>query len=127
MGKNKKVSNSDTKQTDLTTEDSDTEQESGSETQNDESKKEKAGTVFAYIGPELPNSRLKSNAIIIGTYGEVTEHYKDIIEDYPQVATLIIPVSELSAARKKIKSGGNLLNNYCKEIAETIKMKGEIK
>jgi hypothetical protein len=72
---------------------------------------------FIYVGPSLPAGRLKSNTILEGTHKEITEHYKDAIELYPNVARLIIPVSELSTALERITKSGNLMNKYCTDIA----------
>jgi len=82
-------------------------------------------TNFVYIGASLPNGRLKSNTVLIGTYAEITEYYKEAIELYPPVAKLIVPVSQLAESREKAKKGGNLIHKYCQEVADLITPKGE--
>jgi len=80
---------------------------------------------FVYIGPALPNGRLKSNTILSGTYAEITEYYNDVITLYPKIARLIVPVVQLAESREKVQKSGNLLYNYHQEIAAAIAPKGE--
>ena len=82
-------------------------------------------THFAYVGVSLPNGRLKSNAVLCGTYAEITEYYKETIALYPGLEKLIVPVSRLAESREKIKNGGNLFNKYNQDIAAAIKAKAE--
>jgi len=82
-------------------------------------------TKFTYVGPSLPGGRLKSNTILEGTYAEITEYYKEAIELYPNVANLIVPVSQLAESRVKIKKSGNLMYNYYTEVDDAIKPEGE--
>jgi len=121
------------KQNDKTVSDSDTKTpaaeavntETAPAVPTDAAPKNEGATTFAYIGPALPNGRLKSNTILVGTHAEITEYYKETIELYPSVAKLIVPVSRLAESREKAEKSGNLLNKYCQEVAEAIKPKGE--
>jgi len=79
---------------------------------------------FVYVGTALPGGRLKSNTVLVGTYAEITEYYKDVIKEYPGVAKLIVPTARLAESREKVQKSGNLLNKYYQEIAEAIKAKG---
>ena len=80
---------------------------------------------FAYIGPALPNSSLKSNAILVGSLKELKEYYKDDIAKYPQVGSLIVPVSRLAKLREQTQRSGNWFYTCYNEVVETIIMKGD--
>jgi hypothetical protein len=80
---------------------------------------------FAYIGPSLPGGRLIGNALLCGTYGQITEYYGDVIAEYPDIASLIVPVSGLAESRKKAQKGGNLVNEHYKRVAAAIKAKAK--
>jgi len=82
-------------------------------------------TSFAYVGVSLPGGRLKSNTILHGTYAAILEYYKEVIELYPGVEKLIVPVVKLAEAREKLRSGGNLLNKYNQDVIAAIKTNTE--
>ena len=82
-------------------------------------------TRFVYIGAALPQGKLQSYKVLIGTYAEITEYYKETIAEYPGVEKLIVPAERLAESREKAQKSGNLLYKYCQEVAETIKAKGE--
>ena len=82
-------------------------------------------TNFAYIGPSLPGGGLKSNAVLAGTYEQITDYYKEAIELYPGIEKLFVPASRLADSREKVKAGGNLISKHYQEVAAAIKTKGE--
>lgn len=88
-------------------------QEAGNE------KKPAASKCFVYIGPTLPNGRLKGNAIFSGSREEVTAHLAGVLEDYPLVNDLIIPVEELAEQRVKVSTPGNYINKCFKDVIAT--------
>jgi hypothetical protein len=79
---------------------------------------------FVYIGPALLGGKLKSNTVIRGTYAEITEYYKEVIAECPNVAKLIVPVARLADSREKAQKSGNVLYQYCQEIAAAITAEG---
>lgn len=82
---------------------------------------------YVYIGPNLPSgAKLTANAIISGTKDQINGYYKDVIEQYPNVEKLIIPVARLAESREKIKAGGNALSKYYNDLAAQIKQKGAV-
>lgn len=73
-------------------------------------------TNYVYIGPSLPGAKLMNNAVISGTRKGISEYYKDVIEKYPNVDKLIVPVDKLSESRAKISAGGNVLSKYYNDL-----------
>ena len=61
--------------------------------------KYKGATRFFYIGE--PFGRLRKNTVLIGTYEQVVEHYKDEISKNAIIAKLIVPVSNFSQIKNK--------------------------
>lgn len=86
--------------------------------------KELDGGKYVYIGPSLPNEGLITNTIISGEKKEIVEYYKDIIERFPNVSRLIVPVERLADCRTKIRSSGNVMNKYYNDLVEQIRQKG---
>ena len=83
--------------------------------------------VYVYIGPNLPSgAKLMANAIISGTKEQINGYYKDVIEQYPNVEKLIVPIGRLAESREKIKVGGNALSKYYNDLQEQIKQKGDV-
>ena len=80
---------------------------------------------FVYVGPSLPNGRLKNGTVLIGSRKEITEYYKEAIELFPPVAKLFVPVAKLAESREKTQKSGNLIYKHCQEVAAAIKAKGE--
>jgi hypothetical protein len=86
-----------------------------------EGENQKASKCFVYIGPTLPNGRLKGNAIFSGSREEVTAHLADVLEIYPLVNDLIIPVEELAEQRVKASTPGNYINKCYKDVVAAAK------
>lgn len=82
--------------------------------------------LFVYAGPSLPRGRLKENAVFNGTFEDVKAYLADVIEDYPLVARMIIPVERLSAFHVKVKTPGNLAHKYYNDIVSTMNGKKEV-
>jgi hypothetical protein len=76
--------------------------------------------IFAYIGPALPNGKVKQNAILQGTFTQVTAYLAEEIEKCPQIAKLIVPVAQLSTASARTKKRGNILNKYYAEAVSAL-------
>lgn len=100
---------------------------SDSDTKATEKKADDGVRHFIYIGPSLPGGRLQKNAVLRGTHSEITAYFQSAIDEFPQVAKLIIPVGKLKELGAKTQTSGNLMYNYYQEITAEIKAKGEEK
>lgn len=75
---------------------------------------------YIYIGPKLPAGKLKSNAIFIGTRQAIKTELAAVLEEYPLVDRLIVPVEQLAEKKDKVRTAGNILNKYYSDIVSTI-------
>lgn len=81
---------------------------------------------FVYIGPSVPNGSLARNSIFSGEIGKIEKHLSSVLEKYPKVKNLIVPISQLAAASKEIEKTGNALYRYYEElVAEFRKENGQ--
>lgn len=69
-----------------------------------------------YIGPTLPKAALKKNSIFDGTEKEIKAHLQPVIEKFPLVEKMLVPVSELAEKKDKVRTAGNVLNKYYSDI-----------
>lgn len=81
---------------------------------------------FAYIGPTLPNGRLKENSLFRGTRADVNAYLADVLERYPQAAHLIVPTSRLAAFSVKVKTPGNIAHKYYNDIVSAMRNHKEV-
>lgn len=81
---------------------------------------------FAYIGPSIPSERLMTNTVLNGTKEDILDYYKDVVERFPNVEKLIVPVERLAESRTKIRSGGNVLSKYYNDLLNQIRQKGAV-
>lgn len=82
-------------------------------------------TQFVYCGPTLPNGRLKEKTVLQGTFAEICAYYADVIEQYPQIKTLIVPVNRLGAFAVKVRTRGNIANKYYNDIVSAMRASKE--
>lgn len=82
-------------------------------------------TKYIYIGPTLPRHEMKHNTIYEGTMQEITAYLAEIIEQYPQVKRLIVPIQQLGEASVKVKTSGNILNQYYNETVSVANHPGK--
>lgn len=75
---------------------------------------------MVYIGPSLPAGWLKSNQVFTGTMTEIEKGLKDVLEKYPAVRRLLIPVEQLADKKEKARTLGNILNKYYADIFSDI-------
>jgi hypothetical protein len=75
---------------------------------------------FVYIGPSLPGGRLKSNTVLCGGIESIKEYYKEVIEKYPQVERLIVPVEKLGELKEKTQTHGNIINKYYGDVVSAM-------
>ena len=74
----------------------------------DKTASEKSG-VFVYLGPTI-RGVISHATIYSGKRTDVLASLAETIALYPSVERLIVEDSEIVAAKKKIKEGGNLLS-----------------
>ncbi len=75
---------------------------------------------LAYIGPSLPAGRLKCNRIFIGTVTEIKKELTSILEKYPLVEKLLVPVSEMGEKKERVRNSGNIFHKYYSDLASII-------
>ena len=82
---------------------------------------EVATVQYVYVGPTLPNGRLKGNAVFEGeSLEKILEFFGDLSETHPQIKRLFVPVDKLGENLVKVKTPGNLLHKYYHDIASAI-------
>lgn len=89
----------------------------GAQTQPQTANKEPDTVKLIYIGPSLPKALLKSNRIFEGTREEIKKELAAVLEKFPLVEKLLVPVAELAEKKDKVKTAGNILNKYYSDIA----------
>lgn len=87
---------------------------------NNEARRAEETLTLAYIGPSLPAGQLKSNKIMIGTMEEIKTELKEVLERYPLVEKMLVPVEGLAAKKDKARTAGNVLNKYYSDIVSGI-------
>lgn len=75
---------------------------------------------LAYIGPSLPAGLLKTNKIMIGTKEEIRKELAGVLEKYPLVGKMLVPVDKLAEKKDRAKTAGNILNKYYNDIVSAI-------
>lgn len=75
---------------------------------------------LAYIGPSLPAGLLKTNKIMIGTREEIRKELAGVLEKYPLVEKMLVPVEKLAEKKDRAKTAGNILNKYYNDIVSAI-------
>lgn len=78
-------------------------------------------TNYVYIGPSLPGAVLMENTVLRGGRKEISEYFKDVVETYPDVEKLIVPVGKLSESRAKVRASGNVFNKYYNDLLSQAK------
>ena len=70
-----------------------------------------------YIGPTLPRATLKTNRIFEGgTVEEIKKELSEVIEQYPLVERMLVPVKDLAEKKNKVRTAGNVLNKYYSDL-----------
>lgn len=83
-------------------------------------KKERETVTLAYIGPSLPAGLLKTNKILIGTREEINKELAGVLEKYPLVEKMLVPVEKMAEKKDKAATAGNILNKYYTDIVSSI-------
>ena len=88
----------------------------GAQTQPQTENKEQDTVKLIYIGPTLQKAMLKSNRIFEGTREKIKKELKTVIEKFPLVEKLLVPVEGLAEKKDKVRSAGNILNKYYSDL-----------
>lgn len=97
------------------------ETDSGADNEATGGKKMEGETVtLAYIGPSLPAGLLKTNKIMIGTKEEIMTEIAAVLEKYPLVEKMLVPVEKLTEKKDRAATAGNILNKYYTDIVSSI-------
>ena len=95
--------------------------DSGANNEATEGEKKEGETVtLAYIGPSLPAGLLKTNKIMIGTREEIKKELAAVLEKYPLVEKMLVPVEKLAEKKNRAATAGNILNKYYTDIVSAI-------
>lgn len=89
----------------------------GAQTQPQAAEKDQNTVKLIYIGPSLPKALLKSNRVFEGTPDEIRKELETVIEKFPLVERLIVPVAGMAEKKDKVRTAGNILNKYYSDIA----------
>lgn len=89
----------------------------GVQTYPQAAKKEPETVKFIYIGPSLPKAMLKSNTVFEGAKEEIEKELAAVLEKFPLVEHLLVPVEKLAEKKEKVRTAGNILNKYYSDIA----------
>lgn len=76
---------------------------------------------YVYIGPSVPRGKLLKNAIFTGNREEIEKYLADVLEKYPKIKNLIVPIEELARSREQVSKTGNALNRCYVELASEFK------
>ena len=81
---------------------------------------------LVYVGPQLPRGRLKTNTIFEGTRDQIlaSPEMVEVLKRYPLVKNMLVPVSKLAEAKRKIAAGGNALHKFYTDIASLAAAEG---
>ena len=81
---------------------------------------------LVYVGPQLPRGRLKTNKIFEGTRDQIlaSPEMAEVLKRYPLVKNMLVPVSKLAEAKRKIAAGGNALHKFYADIASLAATEG---
>lgn len=92
------------------------------EEEKKEAEQEEPGetVTLVYIGPQLPAGLLKTNKVIIGTQAEIEKELAGVLEKYPLVKKMLVPVEKLAEKKNKAATAGNILNKYYTDIVSSI-------
>ncbi len=75
---------------------------------------------LAYIGPTLPAGQLKCNRIFIGTVTEIKEELKPVLEKYPLVEKMLVPVDKIGEKKERARTSGNILHKYYSDLVSSM-------
>lgn len=100
--------------------------ESGSEKIAASKTKTGNGTPVIYIGPALPHGKLNKGTIFSCSKEKAIKFLSGVIEQYPSVPKLIVPICDLAKERSKMESGNGYLCRAYAEVQATIAKNKEV-
>lgn len=71
---------------------------------------------LVYIGPNLPKAMLQCNKILEGTKEQIDKELASVLEKFPLVEKMLVPISELAEKKDKVKTAGNIYNKYYADL-----------
>lgn len=71
---------------------------------------------LVYIGPNLPKAMLQCNKIFEGTKEQINKELAGVLEKFPLVERMLVPISELAEKKDKVKTTGNIYNKYYADL-----------
>ncbi|RPF48258.1 hypothetical protein EDD70_1073 [Hydrogenoanaerobacterium saccharovorans] len=75
---------------------------------------------YVYIGPTLPGGKLKCNTVLIGDMQIIKAYYSHVLEEYPQIERLIVPIHRLGEMKEKAQAPGNIINKYYGDVVSSM-------
>lgn len=69
-----------------------------------------------YIGPNLPKAMLQSNKVFEGTAEEIDKELANILEKFPLVKKMLVPIGEIAEKKDKVRTAGNIYNKYYADL-----------
>lgn len=79
-----------------------------------------------YVGPSLPYGRLNKGTIFSCSKEKVIKCLTGVVEQFPSVPKLIIPLCDLAKVRSKMESGNGYLCRTYAEVQATIDKNKEV-
>ena len=79
---------------------------------------------MAYVGPAIPGGLLSHGKILYGTDTSIREYLAPVLERFPKVEGLLVPMERLEQAMKDVKNPKKLLFHKAEELKTEIKRNG---
>ncbi len=80
-------------------------------------RKSKTQVPMVYVGPDLPGGVLKRYTVFREGY---PPHIQELRDKSPSLCGLFVCLSELAAARRRVRVQGDLMNTLSKQILKEI-------
>lgn len=71
---------------------------------------------LVYVGPSLPKGQLKQNSIFVGTRKEIEKELEKVLEKFPLIKNLLVPVSELAEAKEKTQKATTIMHKWYADV-----------
>lgn len=79
---------------------------------------------MAYVGPSIPGGVLSYGKILYGTDTSIREYLAPVLECYPKVEGLLVPMDNMAWAMKDVKNPKKLMYHRAQELASEVKRNG---
>ncbi|MBQ9269669.1 MAG: SAP domain-containing protein [Oscillospiraceae bacterium] len=77
-----------------------------------------------YVGPNIPGGLLTHGKILYGTERSIREFMAPVLERYPKVESLLVPMEETERAMRDVKNPKKLLYHKAQELTSETKRNG---